>query len=67
MHDPIGLALDSESHVIVSDMGGDLYKYSTDGKERTEMFEDQGVYTGITIAHMPVDQEYALYGIGNAE
>lgn len=67
MHDPIGLALDSTNHIIVSDMGGDIYKYTADGKDRTKMFEDQGVYTGIAISHIPVEQAYALYGIGKTQ
>lgn len=64
MHDPIGLASDTVNrHVIVSDMGGDIYRYNLDGTERSKMFEDQGVYTGLAVAQMTVEQACALYGI----
>ena len=63
MHDPIGLALDAPNHIIVSDMGGDIYRYTIDGKERSKMFEDQGVYTGIAVSRMPIEQAEALYDI----
>lgn len=51
LHEAIGLELDKEiRHVYASDLGGAVYRFDMDGRNRTKLYEEQGVYTGFSIA-----------------
>ena len=64
MHDAIGIAIDKvNSHIFVSDLGGSVYRYDVDGTNRQNFFEDQGVYTGIALAHLESQQVEAMYSL----
>ncbi|KAK5120091.1 hypothetical protein LTR85_006572 [Meristemomyces frigidus] len=63
-HEAIGLKLDDvNKHIYVTDLGGSVYRFDMDGNDRAKLFEDQGVYTGIALAHLEPEQAKALYGI----
>lgn len=64
LHEAIGLKLDEvNNNMFVTDLGGSVYKYNLDGSGCTKLFEGQGEYTGIALAHLPAKQAQALYGI----
>lgn len=63
-HEAIGLKVDDvNKHIYVTDLGGSVYRYDTDGSNCVKLFVDQGVYTGIELAHFEAEQAKALYGI----
>ncbi|EME47132.1 hypothetical protein DOTSEDRAFT_122715 [Dothistroma septosporum NZE10] len=64
LHEAIGLKLDEvNKDMYVTDLGGSVYKYDLEGSGCTKLFEGQGEYTGIALAHLPAEQAQTLYGI----
>ena len=53
LHEAIGLKLDSQNkRIFVTDLGGCVYSFDLNGMNKRKMYEDQGTYTGITIAYV---------------
>ncbi|WPH02917.1 Hypothetical protein R9X50_00578700 [Acrodontium crateriforme] len=51
MHEAIGLKLDTKNgHLYATDLGGTVYRFDLDGKNRVKMHEDEGAFTGITLS-----------------
>ncbi|KAH9832796.1 YWTD domain-containing protein [Teratosphaeria destructans] len=64
LHEAIGLKVDEvNKHIYVTDLGGTVYRYDLDGRNCQKLFEDQGQYTGIALAHLPAEKARALYGL----
>lgn len=64
LHEAIGLKIDDVAkHIYVTDLGGDVYRYDMEGKNREKLFDGQGVYTGIALAYLEISQAKELYGI----
>lgn len=64
LHEAIGLKLDEvNKDIYVTDLGGTVYRYNMDGSGCTKMFEGEGEYTGIALAHLEASQAQRLYGI----
>ncbi|KAF2090168.1 YWTD domain-containing protein [Saccharata proteae CBS 121410] len=50
LHEAIGLKLDlANGHVYCTDLGGAVYRFNVDGKEKKRLYESEHVYTGITL------------------
>lgn len=63
-HEAIGLKVDDvNKHIYVTDLGGSVYRYDMDGSNCVKLFEGQGVYTGIALAHLEGDRVKELYEI----
>lgn len=61
LHEGIGLVVDSvHQNIYVSDLGGCVYRYDMNGNNKAKLFEDQGVYTGIALAHLPAETAQRL-------
>jgi 3-hydroxyacyl-CoA dehydrogenase len=53
LHEAIGLALDEKNrHIYSTDLGGCVYRFDMDGGNKVKLFEDQGSFAGITLAHV---------------
>ena len=53
LHEAIGLKLDLQNmRIFVTDLGGCVYSFDLNGMKKRKMYEDQGTYTGITIAYV---------------
>lgn len=64
LHEAIGLKInDVTKQIYVADLGGDVYRYDMDGKNREKLFDGQGVYTGIALAYLDRSRAQELYGI----
>ncbi|KAF2770773.1 low density lipo protein receptor [Teratosphaeria nubilosa] len=64
LHEAIGLKVDeANKHIYVTDLGGTVYRYDLDGSNCQKLFENQGQYTGIALAHLPAGRAKALYGL----
>ena len=64
LHEAIGLRLDNvEKHIYVTDLGGCVYRYNTNGRNAVKLFEGQGVYTGIALAYLSPEQAFNWYSI----
>lgn len=51
LHEAIGIALDLENkHIYATELGGNVYRFDMDGKNRKRFCEEQGAYAGIAIA-----------------
>lgn len=51
LHDPIGLKLDpANSCVFVTDMGGTVYRFDMEGRNKVKMYEElEACFSGITL------------------
>ncbi|KAK4550597.1 hypothetical protein LTR36_000176 [Oleoguttula mirabilis] len=64
LHEAIGIKVDDvKKHIYVTDLGGSVYRYDMDGSNCVKLFEGQGVYTGIALAHLEAGQAKELYCI----
>ncbi|KAK4502672.1 hypothetical protein PRZ48_006098 [Zasmidium cellare] len=64
LHEAIGLQVDEVGkRIYVSDLGGDVYRYDSDGKNVEKFFEGQGVFTGIAVAYLKDEEKARLYGL----
>lgn len=62
LHEAIGLKIDDvNQHMYVSDLGGSIYRHGLEGGEPVKLFNGQGVYTGIALAHLEKSQAMKLY------
>lgn len=61
LHEAIGLKSDGK-HIYVSDLGGSIYRYGLEGGSPEKLFDGQGVYTGIALAHLDKARALELYG-----
>ena len=52
LHEAIGLKVDwRNNHIFATDLGGTVYRFDLDGKNRTRVFESElSMFTGITLA-----------------
>jgi hypothetical protein len=52
-HEAVGIKLDLiHHHFYPTDLGGAVYRFNLDGSGRGKFYEDQGSFTGITLAHV---------------
>jgi 3-hydroxyacyl-CoA dehydrogenase/sugar lactone lactonase YvrE len=52
-HEAIGLKIDSvNQHIYVSDLGGTVYRFNMDGREKKKIYETESAYSGIALAHL---------------
>ena len=50
LHEAIGLKVDTLGRrVYVADLGGAVYEFSMDGKEKRRIIEHEGNFTGLTL------------------
>ncbi|KAF2088720.1 3-hydroxyacyl-CoA dehydrogenase-like protein [Saccharata proteae CBS 121410] len=53
LHEAIGLKLDEvNKHIYATDLGGCVYRFDMDGKNRKRLFQGMGSFTGIALAHV---------------
>lgn len=51
-HEAIGLKIDAVNrHVYITDLGGAVYRFGMDGGEKRKIYETDGAYSGIALAH----------------
>ncbi|CAK3878035.1 YWTD domain-containing [Lecanosticta acicola] len=64
LHEAIGLKIDGRNQQIyVTDLGGTVYRYERDGTGVEKLFDGQGEYTGIALAHLDAARVREMYGI----
>ncbi|KJZ78520.1 hypothetical protein HIM_01911 [Hirsutella minnesotensis 3608] len=52
LHEAIGIKLDARNrHVYTTDLGGAVYRFDMDGRNKKKFYEDEGAYTGITLTY----------------
>ena len=52
-HEAIGLKIDSVNHhIYITDLGGTVYRFNMDGSEKKKIYETDGAYSGIGLAHL---------------
>ncbi|KAF2155504.1 3-hydroxyacyl-CoA dehydrogenase-like protein [Myriangium duriaei CBS 260.36] len=54
LHEAIGLKIDSKNkHVFATDLGGMVYRFDLDGRNKTRIFESElSMFTGIALAYV---------------
>jgi hypothetical protein len=53
LHEAIGLALDEKNkHIYTCDLGGTVYRFDADGKNKKRFYDGEGAFSGITLAHV---------------
>jgi 3-hydroxyacyl-CoA dehydrogenase len=52
-HEAIGLKIDAVNrHIYTTDLGGTVYRFNMDGSEKKKIYETDGAYSGIALAHL---------------
>lgn len=52
-HEAIGLKIDEvNKHIYITDLGGTVYRFKMDGSEKKKIYETDGAYSGIALAHL---------------
>jgi hypothetical protein len=52
-HEAIGLKIDAvNQHIYITDLGGTVYRFNMDGSEKKKIYETDGAYSGIALAHL---------------
>jgi 3-hydroxyacyl-CoA dehydrogenase len=52
-HEAIGLKIDTVNrHIYSTDLGGTVYRFNMDGSEKKKIYETDGAYSGIALAHL---------------
>ncbi|CEJ93478.1 hypothetical protein VHEMI09062 [[Torrubiella] hemipterigena] len=50
-HEAIGIKLDTRNrHIYATDLGGSVYRFDLNGGDRQRFYEEQGAFTGLTLA-----------------
>ncbi|KAK0734183.1 hypothetical protein B0T26DRAFT_746129 [Lasiosphaeria miniovina] len=50
LHEAIGLAIDKKNrHIYATDLGGAVYRFNMNGKDKKKLYEDQGSFGGIAL------------------
>lgn len=63
LHEAIGLKVDEvNKHIYVSDLGGSIYRYGLEGGKPENLFEGEGVYTGLALARLEKSRAKAMFG-----
>lgn len=53
LHEAIGIKLDQiHHHLYATDLGGSVYRFNLDGSGRERFYEDEGAFTGVTLAYV---------------
>jgi len=53
LHEAIGLKLDPvNKHVYLTDLGGSVYRYGIDGKDKKKIYDEECTFSGIGLAHI---------------
>jgi len=52
-HEAIGLKIDGVNHhIYITDLGGTVYRFNMDGSDKKKIYETDGAYSGIGLAHL---------------
>lgn len=53
LHEAIGLKLDRiNKHIYLTDLGGTVYRYGIDGKDKKKIYDEEASFSGIGLAHV---------------
>lgn len=52
-HEAIGLKIDAiNHHIYITDLGGTVYRFNMDGGNKRKIYDTDGAYSGIGLAHL---------------
>jgi hypothetical protein len=53
LHEAIGLKIDQvNKHIYITDLGGAVYRYGMDGKDKKKVYDEECSFSGIGLAHV---------------
>ncbi|TAQ85330.1 hypothetical protein B7494_g6338 [Chlorociboria aeruginascens] len=53
LHEAIGLKIDDvNKHIYLTDLGGTVYRYGIDGKDKKKVYDEECAFSGIGLAHL---------------